>query len=278
MDVNKETNDVNDNKDLDNNKVVIENAADLYKIPINVLTSTKIYNFSGKYFKKIFDEALKEEENEGKNFPQFNQNINVNNMNYNNNINNNNNNNNYMNQNNYNNYNNNNNYMNQNNNNYSYQSNLNTQPSSYYNSNSSSYNQQSYSRRQIQINKIIFNVCFQTKMGQEIGVTGSLPELGNWSQDKVLKLSWTEGNNWINEINFEFQSNFEYKFILIINNRPQKYEDGGNRIFNLYDIKNMLENSGRAGDVIRLNNIRRTDIEYDYRNNSLQLIARWNEK
>ena len=46
MDVNKETNDVNDKKDLDNNKVVIENAADLYKIPINVLTSTKIYNFS----------------------------------------------------------------------------------------------------------------------------------------------------------------------------------------------------------------------------------------
>ena len=272
MELNKETNDVNDKKDSNDNKVVIENAADLYKTPISVLTSTKIYNFSGKYFKKIFDEAIKEEENSGKIFPQFNQNNN-------NNMNNNNINNNYMNQNNYNN--NNNSYQNNNNNinnNYSYQSNLNTQPSSYYNSTSSSYNQQTYSRRQIQINKIIFKVCYQTKMGQEIGVIGSLPELGNWNQDNVLRLSWTEGNNWINEINFEFQSNFEYKFILIINNRPQKYEDGGNRIFNLYDIKNMLENSGRAGDVIRLNNIRRTDIEYDYRNNSLQIIARWNEK
>ena len=103
-------------------------------------------------------------------------------------------------------------------------------------------------------------------MGQEKGVIEILPELGNWNQDNVLRFSWTEGNNWINQINFDFQSNFEYKFILIINNRPQKYEDEENRIFNLYDIKNMLENSGKAGDVIRLNNIRRTDIEYNYKN------------
>ena len=50
MELNKETNDVNDKKDSNDNKVVIENAADLYKTPISVLTSTKIYNFSGKYF------------------------------------------------------------------------------------------------------------------------------------------------------------------------------------------------------------------------------------
>jgi hypothetical protein len=271
MELNNETNEVNEKKN-DDNKVLIDNAIDLYKTPIHVLISTKLYNFSGKYYKKIFDEAIKEEQNE-KNNPQFNQNINMNNNN-----NNMNNNNNYINQNN--NYNNiNNSYQNNSNNNYSYQSsNLNTQPSSYYNSSSSSFNQQSYSRRQIQINKIIFKVNFQTRMGQELGVIGSLQELGNWNQNNVLRLKWTDGNNWVNEINFEFQSNFEYKFIMIINGRPQKYEDGGNRIFNLYDIKNMLENSGRAGDIIYLNNIRRTDIEYDYRDNSLKLISRWNEK
>ena len=34
----------------------------------------------------------------------------------------------------------------------------------------------------------------------------------------------------------------------------------------------MLENSGKAGDVIRLNNIRRTDIEYNYKNWTNYLI------
>jgi hypothetical protein len=40
-------------------KVKIENSSDLYKLPLNVIKNTKIYNFEGKYFDKIYQEALK---------------------------------------------------------------------------------------------------------------------------------------------------------------------------------------------------------------------------
>ena len=39
-------------------KITINNSADLYKIPISVLKRTKVYNFQGKYYEKIYNEAL----------------------------------------------------------------------------------------------------------------------------------------------------------------------------------------------------------------------------
>ena len=50
----------------DDGKIYIENAADLYKIPINVIKNTKLYNFKGKYYDKIYEEALKIERSSGK--------------------------------------------------------------------------------------------------------------------------------------------------------------------------------------------------------------------
>jgi len=44
-------------------KVKIENSADLFKIPIDVINKTKLYNFYGKYYDKIYEEALKIERN-----------------------------------------------------------------------------------------------------------------------------------------------------------------------------------------------------------------------
>ena len=37
------------------NKVKIENSSDLYKLPLNVIQNTKIYNFEGKYFDSNVD-------------------------------------------------------------------------------------------------------------------------------------------------------------------------------------------------------------------------------
>ena len=58
------------NKKLPNNiyipqKVVINNSADLFKLPVSTIKNTKIYNFSGKYFNEIYEEALKIERNNG---------------------------------------------------------------------------------------------------------------------------------------------------------------------------------------------------------------------
>ena len=47
-------------------KIILENSSDLYKLPIHVLKNTKIYNFKGKYFDKIYEEALKIERSGGK--------------------------------------------------------------------------------------------------------------------------------------------------------------------------------------------------------------------
>ena len=41
-----------------NGKITLNNSADLYKIPISVLKKTKVYNFQGKYYDKIYQEAL----------------------------------------------------------------------------------------------------------------------------------------------------------------------------------------------------------------------------
>ena len=46
-------------------KVIINNTADLYKLPVDVIKKSKIYNFSGDYFNEIYEEALKLERNNG---------------------------------------------------------------------------------------------------------------------------------------------------------------------------------------------------------------------
>ena len=38
------------------------------------------------------------------------------------------------------------------------------------------------------IRNILFEIEYQTSVGQEVGINGSLNELGRWNQDKVLKL------------------------------------------------------------------------------------------
>ena len=50
------------------------------------------------------------------------------------------------------------------------------------------------------INKIKFEMRYQTQMGQEVGVIGSLDALGKWNQNKVLRLNWKNGNIWNKEI------------------------------------------------------------------------------
>ena len=44
-------------------KIVINNSADLYKLPVDVIKKSKIYNFSGDYYNEIYEEALKIERN-----------------------------------------------------------------------------------------------------------------------------------------------------------------------------------------------------------------------
>jgi hypothetical protein len=42
-----------------NKKVIIETSADLFRLPLDVIKKTKLYNFEGKYYKKLYEEAMK---------------------------------------------------------------------------------------------------------------------------------------------------------------------------------------------------------------------------
>lgn len=48
-------------------KIELNTCFDLYRTPIYVLKTTKIYNFKGKYFDQLYEEALRIERN---NIPQ----------------------------------------------------------------------------------------------------------------------------------------------------------------------------------------------------------------
>ena len=124
------------------NKVIIETSADLYKLPISVIKNTKIYDFGGKYFNQIYEEALKIERSGGLD----------------------------------------------------------------------SFTIDNYLKKEIKIDKIIFEMKYQTQMGQELGVIGSFDQLGNWNQDKALKMKWNEGNIWMIEVPYNGMD-FEFKFI-----------------------------------------------------------------
>jgi hypothetical protein len=45
--------------------IYIETSADLFKLPLDVIRSTKLYQFKGKYFQKLYEEALKIERSGG---------------------------------------------------------------------------------------------------------------------------------------------------------------------------------------------------------------------
>ena len=91
----------------------------------------------------------------------------------------------------------------------------------------------SMTKKEIKIYKIIFRVMNPFfKNGQELSIIGSLKELGNWNQDKALKMEFfKEENIWQKELILSKKKDFEYKFIILSNGIVRKWEDGNNRIF-----------------------------------------------
>ena len=191
-------------------KITINNSADLYKIPISVLKRTKVYNFQGKYYEKIYNEALDIEKEKAQKKPPKERTIpsykslqpeipkiessNINETQYENktnqetkNITNN--------------------YTSQKNENYNY--------GGYKNF---TYNSNQMIRGDYLIKNILFEIEYQTSMGQEVGIIGSLNELGRWNQDKVLRLNWDDGV-WRKQIPYINGTDFEFKFILISNGK-----------------------------------------------------------
>ena len=191
----------------DEKKVLIETSSDLYKLPLDVIKNTKLYNFKGNYFDELYEEALKIEKAGGL----------------------------------------------------------------------EKFSISNYLKKGIKIEKIKFQMTYQTQMGQELGVIGSFKELGEWNQDKALKMEWTNGNVWIKKIDYSEGSDFEFKFIFIVNMRVEKWEDGNNRKFNFNEIKSKLENEKNNSDIVNIN-FNQQIYKFDSNENLLTIIAEWNKK
>ena len=128
------------------------------------------------------------------------------------------------------------------------------------------------------LQKINFEIKFDTFIGQSISIIGSIDKLGNWDEYKALNMNWTEGNIWKANIEYDDIKGFEYKFIFMENGAIKKWEDGINRIFSFSQIKNLLEPNLISGKIIKLNNIMDQSIEYNYDDYSLTIISKWNKK
>jgi len=263
-------------------KIVLNKKEDLNKISFTDLKNAKIFDFSGDYFNFIYDKALNIEKNpeEKESLMTFNDiekeeinnqnktknnNINIkkkkkitkekeNNNNSKNIINNNINNNVYFNQENYNIYNNNNVYE--------------SKPKSI------------ITKKEFKIKKITFQMKYNTQPGEDLGVIGSISELGSWDQNRALRMNWNDGNIWKASINYDFnrEKEFEFKYIFIENGRVKRWEDGNNRKLEFTQLKNLIEPKIKEEYIVEFKNNNGKDIIYDDKEGNLTIICNWNQK
>lgn len=142
------------------------------------------------------------------------------------------------------------------------------------------YNPDGYSKKELKVDYIIFQMKYNTRPGEDLGVIGSINELGMWDQNKALKLGWNEGNIWNTKINYNFTKNnmFEFKYIFIYNGRVKQWEDGNNRQLVYDQLKDLVEPRIKEGAIVKVNNVNGNNIIYDHKNSTLTVDCNWNKK
>lgn len=135
-------------------------------------------------------------------------------------------------------------------------------------------------KKQLKIDYIVFQMKYNTLPGEDLGVIGSIEELGMWDQNKALKLSWNSGNIWKTKINYNFTraNSFEFKYIFISNGRVKQWEDGSNRKVNFEHLREIIEPNIREGYLVEFKNIGGNNIIYNFNESSLIVVCDWNKK
>lgn len=138
---------------------------------------------------------------------------------------------------------------------------------------------------ELKIKTINFEIKHDTEIGETLGIIGSLNELGLWKESKALKMVWNKGNIWtisLNLYNYNNSINFEYKFIILANEKIKYWEDGNNRKFTFSEVSGLIEPYIDYGDtrknIINLNNGMAQTFIYDINNCDLKIICHWNKK
>ena len=275
------------NEDKENgSKIIMNSKLDLYKIPLNEILHGNLLNFQGDYFKKLIEEAEKEEKeyfhnkNEIKeiNLPNLSENID-----------------------------------NVNDNNDKGKGNLKKEDILKKENEENKVEEKKENKNKIKkikndikeksksdnilkevkpknilnkkypifrINKIVFVIKYDTQLGENISVIGSIGKLGSWDIGSCLNLNWNEGNIWIGSFDYNENNDFdfEFKYILVNNGYIKEWENGINRKFIFQQIKSLIEPNLIKGNFIMLRNIMNQTLEYDYNTYSLKIVSEWNKK
>jgi len=86
--------------------------------------------------------------------------------------------------------------------------------------------------------KIQFNINYPTEWGQELLVAGSSAELGQWSPDRFVAMTYHDGDEWKAEIELADPSAaFEYKYVIKDASSGLVWEWGANRSVSFDDRK-----------------------------------------
>ena len=276
------------NKKTEKNIINIETITDLHKIPLNIIKTKKLYEFKGKYFEQIYKEALEQEKKESEKKPALKfvyckspkkdktENIlenkaisknkihkDLSNKKENNNT-----------------------HTNKN-----FEDNDELRKSNKKNSleinifddqldivgrlRTNSCHIPARKKKEFKIKKITFQIDYDTKMGEEVGLIGSIKELGSWDKNKIIRMYWNDGNIWKTTIDVSFIdiSSFEFKFILIDKGDIKEWENGNNRIFKHNKFKKIIEKN-----INKNKNIYEKDYDYIVNEGTLILKCNWNKK
>ena len=138
------------------------------------------------------------------------------------------------------------------------------------------YNKASINKKEIIINRIIIRIINPFyKSQQELGIIGSIKELGNWNQEKSLKMEYYEEENiWQKEFELKKKEDFEYKFIFISNGIIKKWEDGNNRIFKYSYIIKLIEMNLEDG-IAHIEEENQESFDYDLNEQLLIINCDW---
>lgn len=101
-----------------------------------------------------------------------------------------------------------------------------------------------------------FSIFYETIVGESIAVVGNLEELGKWKEYKC-HLIWTEGHIWRSAKPIVVrESYFEYKYVLLEDEKVVAWEEGVNRIADLDalpEVKDFAEHENQAPNMAKTN-------------------------
>lgn len=122
------------------------------------------------------------------------------------------------------------------------------------------------------LNKIIFSIDYNSLFGEEVGILGSSPKLGLWKLSDALLLKWNFGNMWTGEINVEVEDlqDFEFKFIIIENNKIKYWESGNNNIVNFTGLINEFQFN-------KIGRYNKYEYEYNQNDGTLLIKCHWHK-